>query len=141
MFWTAWGSNPKIEKAQLDGHGRQVIVSSGLRLPNDITLDLSSNRLYWVDSSLSSLESTDFNGSQRITHRDLSQSQSFGSIPYSLAFYSPYNKFYYSDWAVNKILTFTKGGSAGPTVAIYSRISTKISGVLVDYSTRQPSGL
>ena len=40
IYWSDWGSHPKIEKANYDGSNRQTIVSSGLGFPNALSLDL-----------------------------------------------------------------------------------------------------
>lgn len=40
MYWSDWGSNPKIEKANYDGSNRQVIANgTSIRLPNGLTYD------------------------------------------------------------------------------------------------------
>ncbi|XP_048800560.1 low-density lipoprotein receptor-related protein 8 isoform X1 [Lagopus muta] len=65
MYWSDWGDKAKIEKAGLNGVGRQVLVSDNIEWPNGITLDLLNQRLYWVDSKLHSLSCIDFNGSNR----------------------------------------------------------------------------
>lgn len=41
MFWSDWGSRPKIEKAGMNGVDRQVLVSEGIEWPNGITLGMS----------------------------------------------------------------------------------------------------
>ena len=48
MFWTDWGLNPKIEKADMAGKQRLDLVNSLLHWPNGLTLDKANNRLYWV---------------------------------------------------------------------------------------------
>ncbi|KAJ7423947.1 Low-density lipoprotein receptor [Willisornis vidua] len=65
MYWSDWGDKAKIEKAGLNGVGRQVLVTDNIEWPNGITLDLLNQRLYWVDSKLHSLSCIDFNGSNR----------------------------------------------------------------------------
>ncbi|XP_050162795.1 low-density lipoprotein receptor-related protein 8 isoform X2 [Myiozetetes cayanensis] len=65
MYWSDWGDKAKIEKAGLNGVGRQVLVMDNIEWPNGITLDLLNQRLYWVDSKLHSLSCIDFNGSNR----------------------------------------------------------------------------
>ncbi|XP_010285866.1 PREDICTED: low-density lipoprotein receptor-related protein 8-like [Phaethon lepturus] len=65
MYWSDWGDKAKIEKAGLNGVGRQVLVADNIEWPNGITLDLLNQRLYWVDSKLHSLSCIDFNGSNR----------------------------------------------------------------------------
>ena len=56
MYWCNWGSNPKIELANMDGHGRRELVTRGLYWPNGLTLDDVNDRLYWVDAFLDVLE-------------------------------------------------------------------------------------
>lgn len=60
MYWCDWGSNPKIEFANMDGQNRQELVTRGLYWPNGLTLDDLNNRLYWVDAFLDVLEYYDF---------------------------------------------------------------------------------
>jgi len=38
MYWTDWGSRPKLERASLDGSDRIVIVSENILWPNGLTL-------------------------------------------------------------------------------------------------------
>lgn len=67
MYWTNWNTNPKIEKAEMTGKKRMVIVSSRLQQPNGLTLDHNKNRLYWVDASYHVLEYLDLNLNDRVT--------------------------------------------------------------------------
>jgi len=39
MYWTDWGSNPKIEQAAMDGSLRRSIVTGNLGWPNGLTID------------------------------------------------------------------------------------------------------
>lgn len=48
MFWSDWGSNPRIERAGMDGTHRQTIVSYDVKWPNGLTLDIVQKRIYWV---------------------------------------------------------------------------------------------
>lgn len=38
MYWSDWGDKAKIEKAGLNGVGRQVLVIDNIEWPNGITL-------------------------------------------------------------------------------------------------------
>ncbi|UYV76343.1 LRP4 [Cordylochernes scorpioides] len=38
LFWTDWGSLPKIERAWLDGSSRRVLVASDLGWPNGLAI-------------------------------------------------------------------------------------------------------
>ena len=53
-----------IERASMDGSDRKVIVSSGLLSPVSLTLDYSSQTLYWIDRD-GTLESSLTDGTGR----------------------------------------------------------------------------
>ena len=52
MFWSDWGSDPRIEKAGMDGRQREVLTRENVAWPNGITLDLVLETVYWVDVKL-----------------------------------------------------------------------------------------
>lgn len=39
VFWSDWGSTPKIEKANYDGTGRTTIANTNLKWPNGMAID------------------------------------------------------------------------------------------------------
>lgn len=65
MFWTDWGQNPRIERANMDGAGRQVIVSTKLFWPNGLALDYTTRRVYFADAYLKYIDYCDYNGNNR----------------------------------------------------------------------------
>ncbi|XP_068779065.1 low-density lipoprotein receptor isoform X1 [Struthio camelus] len=67
MYWTDWGVSAKIAKSGLNGADNFPLVTEGIEWPNGITLDLPSQRLYWVDSRLHALSSIDVDGGNRQT--------------------------------------------------------------------------
>lgn len=50
LYWTDWGTSPKIERATLAGNGRRAIVTLYLHWPNGLTIDFDDDKLYWVDA-------------------------------------------------------------------------------------------
>ena len=50
MFWTDWGKHARIERADMDGKNRKVIVSDDIVWPNGLTIDLSMDRIIWADA-------------------------------------------------------------------------------------------
>lgn len=90
MYWTDWGKNPKIEKANMDGTSRFTLVENGLYWPNALAIDYHGNRLYWADASLNKIESCDlFGANRRIVY------QGENIQPFGLAFSEGY--VYWSD--------------------------------------------
>ncbi|KAM8793888.1 low-density lipoprotein receptor [Eudromia elegans] len=67
MYWTDWGVSAKIAKGGLNGADRFALVTESVEWPNGLTLDLPSQRLYWVDSRLHALCSVDADGGNRRT--------------------------------------------------------------------------
>lgn len=45
MYWTDWGSHPKIEVADMSGANRQTLISTDLGWPNGLVLDLENRYL------------------------------------------------------------------------------------------------
>ena len=65
MFWGDWGLNPKIERADMDGGNRVVLVDSKhLGWPNGLAIDFKMSRLYWVDGRKDVMMSVNLNGSE-----------------------------------------------------------------------------
>ncbi len=62
LFWTDWGEVPKIERAGMDGSHRQTVVAESVRWPNGVTIDLTQDRIYWIDAKLNLVGSADLDG-------------------------------------------------------------------------------
>ncbi|XP_033640242.1 uncharacterized protein LOC117300656 [Asterias rubens] len=65
LFWTDWGTAPKIERANTDGSDRMILVDTGLGWPNGLAMDSQGDRLYWCDATTDKVESSDLNGQDR----------------------------------------------------------------------------
>jgi len=100
MYWTDWGANPKIEQAGMDGSARRSIVTGNLVWPNGLTIDQATNRLFWVDAKLNTIEVSDLSGG----NRRLLMSSSANIHPYGLAVYE--NVLYWTDWNTESISRF-----------------------------------
>lgn len=57
--------SPKIERAALDGTEREVLFFSGLGKPVALAVDNQVAKLFWVDSDLRRIESSDLSGETR----------------------------------------------------------------------------
>lgn len=56
MYWTDWGEVPKIERADLDGMERLVMVNTSLGWPNGLALDYDERKIYWGDAKTDKIE-------------------------------------------------------------------------------------
>lgn len=93
MYWTDWGSNPRIERAGMDGSHRQIIINNNIKWANGLTLDLVLNRIYWVDAKLNIISSCNYDGSDR---RVILYSSEFLRHPFSITTFEDY--VYWTDW-------------------------------------------
>ena len=64
MYWTDWGW-PRIQSAYMDGTNRKTIVRSNIRMPNGLTIDYTSDKLFWTDSYYHTVETANTDGSGR----------------------------------------------------------------------------
>ena len=67
MFWTDWGrEDPKIERANLDGSDRIVLVNKTIHTavgwPNGLTVDFDENVIYWIDAKANGIFKMNFDG-------------------------------------------------------------------------------
>ena len=50
MYWTDWGKSPAIERADMNGENRKVIISQNLVWPNGLAIDRPTSRIIWADA-------------------------------------------------------------------------------------------
>ena len=50
MYWTDWGVDARIERADMDGNNRVKIIQNNLGWPNGLTIDRPSSRIIWADA-------------------------------------------------------------------------------------------
>ncbi|XP_029725610.1 very low-density lipoprotein receptor isoform X8 [Aedes albopictus] len=116
MYWTDWGTTPRIERAGMDGTHRQVIVTYEVKWPNGITLDLVRKRVYWVDAKLNTISSCDYDGSQRTV---VLYSADFLRHPFSITTFEDY--VYWTDWDKEAVFKANKfnGKDIEPVTAMH----------------------
>lgn len=65
MFWGDWGPSPRIESADMDGYNRKELINTRIIWPTGLAVDYTTNRLYWADPKMMTVESVLFDGTQR----------------------------------------------------------------------------
>lgn len=66
MFFTNWGTtNPKLDRALMDGSQQMPLVRTKIVYPFGIAIDYPNRHVYWVDGYLSHVERVDYNGENR----------------------------------------------------------------------------
>ena len=141
LFWTEYGPIPKIGRARLDGTGKKYIVTAGLQLPNDLQIDYSAKRLYWIDSFKDSVESCDYNGGGLTMATDVSHYGAIYVHAYSLALFAKHSLVYFTDWYRSWVL-FTSFST--PTISSLYQPAPRpmqIGQIRILHSSNQPPGL
>jgi low density lipoprotein-related protein 2 len=67
LFFSTVSRPAKIYRALLDGTNLTAVVQSGLSLPYTISIDYQSKRIYWADSGLARIQSSDYEGNNIVT--------------------------------------------------------------------------
>lgn len=124
IYWTGWGRTPKIERARLDGTGRNVFITSGIQIPNGLVLDESDKKLYWAGKDLNGygvIEAVSLDG----LTRNVIFRQS-GYHPLSLDIFQDF--VYWTDWEKNAVLRINKtnGGVDEVIVSVNKPMGLKI---------------
>ena len=97
MFWTDWGEQPKIERAEMDGSNREIIIWRDIQWPNGLTIDYSAQKIYWTDAKLFCITRANYDGSNRVQIVGAPMpSQCVLGHPFALTSYG--NKIYWTDW-------------------------------------------
>ncbi|WAR27307.1 LRP4-like protein, partial [Mya arenaria] len=65
LFWADAGKHPKIERSDMTGNGRIVIVWQGLITPRALAIDNQGDKLFWTDEDRETIEFCNFDGTGR----------------------------------------------------------------------------
>ena len=138
MFWTDWGSTPKIERASLSGTNRILLInltSSVQNWPNAIILDYLEDRIYWINAWMNAINSADLDGNnRRIIASQLHPSQNM--LPFDFTVYN--GVLYWSDWNTDSIerLNWTTAAYLGGFGIL---TSDRVFGLALLHPSRQPA--
>ncbi|XP_064458298.1 low-density lipoprotein receptor-related protein 2-like isoform X2 [Ornithodoros turicata] len=135
MFWSVWNKvlakeHGLIERADLDGSNRNIIVSEKILWPCSVTVDYIHSRVYWSDARKDAIESADFDGHNRetiISHGI--------HLPFSLALFEDW--VYWSDWGSGFLLAVDR--RTGMDIQVIHRGDSKASVLKVMHEVQQPS--
>ncbi len=100
MYWTDWGTVPRIERASMDGTARTVLHNTELGWPNALTLDYDNQILYWADALLDKFEKSNVDGTNRqlLTAAVYQPFHVFGIVVHQ-------GRLYWTDWEHNAIIS------------------------------------
>uniref|UniRef100_A0A452F8B2 Low-density lipoprotein receptor-related protein 2 n=1 Tax=Capra hircus TaxID=9925 RepID=A0A452F8B2_CAPHI len=130
MFWSDWGSHPRIERASMDGSQRTVIVQEKIYWPNGLALDYPNRLLYFMDGYLDFIDFCHYDGSNR---RQVIASDLILRHPYSLCLFE--DTVYWSDRATHEVMKANKwhGGNQSVVMTLHQPL-----GIVVVHPAKQP---
>ncbi|KAH9512769.1 hypothetical protein Btru_038157 [Bulinus truncatus] len=133
FYWSDWGSKPVIERANMDGTNREVIIDLKYNSwPNGIALDYEGNNLYWVDA-----QSDTINVINLATKVSTVIMQEPGAHYFSLDVSGDF--LYVSDWRKNYLRKMNKNG--GQLQQFGEAMFTKIHGIKIFNSSESFKGV
>jgi sugar lactone lactonase YvrE len=100
------GPNPKIERADMDGFHRTVLIKDNIYWPNGLTIDYTTDRIYWIDAKHQVIESAHIHGTDRkkIVTRGLHH-------PFAITVFE--DAVYWTDWHFKSISVANKNSGHG----------------------------
>ena len=126
MYWVNGGSDPKIERADLDGSNRRTVITN-VTPPSGLTIDFSLGLIFWVNGENRVIECANLNGTNRRTvASELPK-------PFALTQYKDY--IYWTDWKLSSIFRANKTNGLD-RIQIKGNIEF-IFDILVFHSSRQ----
>lgn len=78
LYWTDWADKAYIGRVGMDGRNVSAVVKSKLVWPNALTIDYTTNKIFFADSHLNFLDFADMDGQNR--HRAIA-----GTLPHVFA--------------------------------------------------------
>lgn len=92
LYWTDWGDDAKISRAQMsDGNLKEVLISSNLVWPNGLAIDYNDKFLFWADANTDKIEKSTLTGRKR---QSIIRKKVYH--PYSLTLFR--DRLYWTDW-------------------------------------------
>ncbi|XP_030630936.1 low-density lipoprotein receptor-related protein 2 [Chanos chanos] len=96
LYWTDWGTRAFIGRAGMDGSNASAIITTKLEWPSALTIDYTTNKIFFADSHLGFLDYADMDGQNR--HRAIA-----GTLPHPYAVTLFEDFVFWTDWNTHTV--------------------------------------
>uniref|UniRef100_A0AC35TMH7 EGF-like domain-containing protein n=1 Tax=Rhabditophanes sp. KR3021 TaxID=114890 RepID=A0AC35TMH7_9BILA len=103
LFISDWSSHAFIASANMDGSEFKRIITDGIVWPNGLTVDVYTNKIYWGDAFLDSIQSADLDGQNRNFII-----QNPAQVPHIFGMTVSNSYLYWTDWTTKGIVRANK---------------------------------
>ena len=132
MFWSVWEDPASIWSGSMDGLNGRTLHTE-LYQPTSLTADIEAQKIYWTAGKMGKIESSDYNGNNRITLYENPNSYFFGIAQDDYLLF-------FGDWRNNTVSYTHKLDEESPVLVIKSNLTARANGMEVVYPGKQPPG-
>lgn len=133
MFFSSWSSQSSIQRASMDGSNKETLHSTDMIQPNDISLDIPNQLIYWTDGYTSNIQYSNYSGLNRGILTQLPATYIFGlTLDSYLVFFA--------EWGNNTIQYLHKLDDQSPVLTINDNFTTNAGGIVLVYPDKQTTG-
>ena len=135
LYWSDWGKgSERIVRTSMDGTNSTVLHDdSRVTWPNGLTLDYTTQNLYWFDASRNYLGTSRSNGTNFRSIQTFTQ----GLNPFDTTFFN--GVLYNTNWVDNTLRSLTLSAPSPAENRELLRVARDPNGVKVFSLSRQPS--
>ena len=113
LYWIDQGQFAKLERSNLDGSDRTVLISTDISSPTDLFVDHRTGFVYWSDNIKDRIERCNFDGTARITIKST-------GLPNPVSIYTDATRLFFTDSRLQGIFSinltnFNASNSPGST--------------------------
>jgi sugar lactone lactonase YvrE len=129
FFYTDWGYTPaRLGSANYDdGSARTVIINTAIVWPNGMTIDTTAQKIFWADSNLGTVDSANYDGSERTTLVSMRQADRLFGIAVDDSW------IYLSGWGVRTVNKYPRDGSSNTPTIVSTQVLGQAGGLAIGY--------
>ncbi len=125
LYWIDQGQYARLERSNLDGSNRALLISQDLISPTDLFVDVKTGHVYWSDNIKDRIERCDWDGK----NRQIIKSQ---QMPNTKSIFVLDDLLYYADSSLKSIYAYNYTHSNGSQTRTIKRLSNDYQNSLND---------